>query len=190
MATESPIQIAPPSTGPFMDAFSVVNGNGQTVNRQATIIADPSDFAALQSVREGSSLPAATDGAAVFVRRPDSEGSGGSDFSANPQTWPLIGSGFPSGSTLFPSWVLLATVPANQSRFKVTVDNMSQMPILCLRDDGTASTGAQPSNPTGFTLNPKVSAGPEGGHFESTTFRGRLQIFGVSSTQFVAISTD
>jgi hypothetical protein len=188
---EGTIQIAPNSTGALIDTQFITNGTGQSVGRQTVTVGDPTNIGSVQTVRAGSSLATAADGAAVVLLRPDGGGSAGTDASANAPVWPVIGSGF-SGSAPAPftSWFLLKTVAVNQTRSKITVDNMSDMPILCLRDDGTAATGNAPVNATGFTLSPKVSAGPEGGHFESTTFRGRLQIFGASSSQFVAISTD
>ena len=187
--TDGTIQIALNTTGALVDVQLLLNGELASVARQTVTVGDPTAIGSVQAVRAGNSLPLATDGAAVFLQRPDGGGSPGADVSANAPTWPHVGNNFASGG-IFPSWVLLTTVPANQSRHKVSVDNQSNDQILCLRDDGTAATGSLPVNPTGFTLNPKVSAGPEGGHFESTTFRGRLQIFGVSASQFVAVSTD
>jgi len=189
--TDGTIQIAPNSTGAFIDAQFLTNGASQSVGRQTTTLGDPTNISAIQTVRAGASMPVQSDGAAVVMLRPDGGGSAGTDSSANAPTWPVIGANF-SGSAPAPftSWVLLKTVALNQTRSKITVDNQSDTAILCLRDDGTAATGNAPVNATGFTLNPKPSAGPEGGHFESTTFRGRLQVFGASSSQFVAISID
>lgn len=184
------VQIAPDSTGKLIDAASLTNGSSNTVYRQTVTVGDPTAIGSVQTVRAGNSSPTGADGAAVVVIRPDTGGSTGTDASANAPSWPNVGSNFGGGNPLYPSWALLATVAANTTRANVTVDNMSDAPILCLRDDGTATSGNPPTNATGFTLNPKVSAGPEGGHFESRTFRGRLQIFGASSSQFVAISTD
>jgi hypothetical protein len=190
--TDGVIQIAPNSTGAFIDTQFITNGSGQSVGRQTVTNGDPTNLAAIQTVRAGSSSSVATtDGAAIVLLRPDGGGSPGMDSSANAPTWPVIGANFSSGAPApFTSWVLLATVAANQSRAKITVDNQSDTPILCLRDDGTAASGAAPVNATGFTLNPKASAGPEGGHYESPSFRGRMRVFGASSSQFVAISTD
>jgi hypothetical protein len=187
--TDSTIQIALNTTGPLVDVQNLLNGSLATVSRQTITVGDPTNIAGIQTVHVGGVLATSADAGAVVQIRPDGGGSTGSNVSANAPTWPRIGNNFATGG-LFPSWVLLTTVPANQSRCKVTVDNQSNDQILCLRDDGTAATGAAPVNPTGFTINPKASAGPEGGHFESTTFRGRLQIFGVSASQFVAVSTD
>jgi hypothetical protein len=188
--TDAAIAVAPDSTGKLIDLQQLTNGSSQTVYRQTTTLGSPTDIGAVQEVLNSGVQPTSDKGAAVVAIRRDTGGSTGLDFSANHPAWPNVGSAFSSGSALYPSWVLLATVPANPSRLNLTVDNMSNTPILCLRDDGTAATGATPVNSTGFTLNPKVSAGPEGGHYETTTFRGRMQFYGASSSQVVAISTD
>ena len=186
---DATIALPPDSTGKLFDLQSLTNGSAQTVYRQAIVVASPTDINGVAEVKEGNTVSVATDGAAVVAIRPIDTGSSGLDFSANEPTWPVVGSSFSAGG-LYPSWLLLATVPAGPGRLNISVDNMSSGPILCLRDDGTALAGSAPNNATGFTLNPKVSVGPEGGHYESTTFRGRLQVFGASSSQFVAISTD
>lgn len=183
------VQIAPDSTGKFIDAFSLTNGSSQTVYRQGVVVADSVNTDAAQTVRAGNVGTTASDGAAVVAIRPDTGGSAGADFSANAPSWPVVGSNF-SASGIYASWFLLKTVAANPSRLRITVDNMDAAPILVIRDDGTATSGNALVNATGFTLNPKTGTGPEGGHYESPTFRGRLQIYGASSSQSVAISTD
>lgn len=189
--SDGSVRIAPDSTGQFIDTQVLTNGFGQPVNRQAICVASPTNISAIQDVVAGGVAPTSSLDAAVVVIRPDSTGSLATDFSVNSPLWPNIGSNFDGSSSLFPSWFLLQTVPANHSRLKITVDNMDPNDaVLCLFDDGTAASGGAPINATGFTLNPKVSAGPEGGHYESTTNRSRLQVFGASSSQFVAISTN
>lgn len=187
--TDASVQIAPDSTGKLIDAQALANGSSNTVYRQTTTLGDPNAIGSVQSVKAGNTAATAADGAAVVVLRPDGGGSAGTDFSANAPTWPNIGSNF-AASGPYASWFLLKTVAANPARQKITVDNMDVVALLCLRDDGTAATGAAPVNATGFTLNGKATAGPEGGHYESTTFRGRMQFFGPSASQIVAISTD
>lgn len=189
--TDAAVQISPDSTGKLIDAQALTNGASQTVYRQTVTVGDSNTIGSVQSVKPGNTAATPADGAAVFVRRPDDGGSAGIDASANAPSWPNIGSNFGAGHPLYPSWFLLKTVAANPARQNITVDNMDlALPVLVLRDDGTAASGGSPVNATGFTLNAKVTAGPEGGHFASATFRGRLQVFGSSSSQFVAISTD
>lgn len=188
--TDAAVAIAPDSTGKLIDLQALPNGGGFTVYRQTVTVGDPNAIGSVQSVKPGNTASTPADGAAVFVRRPDDGGSAGVDASANAPAWPNIGSNF-SSSGPYASWFLLKTVAANPARQNITVDNMDpSLPVLVLRDDGTAASGGAPVNATGFTLNAKVTAGPEGGHFASATFRGRLQVFGSSSSQFVAISTD
>jgi hypothetical protein len=174
------------NTGTFLcNVQFLMNALSERVFRQTTTLGDPVNIAAIQSVKGPNAPTASTDGAAVVLIRPDCGGSIGTDFSINEPSWPLVGSSFTSGG-LYSSWALLTTVPANQNRNKVIADNMSGAPILCLCDDGSASSGLAPVNATGFVLNPKVGTGPEGGHYESTTFRGRLQFYGASSAQWVS----
>lgn len=183
------VQIAPDSTGKQIDSQSLLNSGGATVHRQTVTLGDGSNINAVQTVRQGASAAVAADSMAIVGIRPDSGGTTGLDNSANPPAWPTIGSNF-GGSGTYAGWFLLATVPANPSRLNVTADNMSSQQVLVLRDDGTATSGGSPANATAFILNPKVAVGPEGGHYESSTFRGRLQIYGASASQYVSISTD
>jgi len=187
---DSKIQIAPESTGPEVDTQVLINGFGASVHRQTITVGDSNNIAAVQTVQQGGSPSTVADGMAIVGIRPDSGGTTGLDFTANEPTWPVVGANFGSFGGPYDSWILLATIPAQPSRLQITIDNMSSAQILCLRDDGTAGPGAALVNATGFTLNPKVSVGPEGGNYSSATFRGRIQIYGASSSQTVAVSTD
>lgn len=187
--TDSSIAVAPPSTGPNIDTQVLTNGLSQAVHRQTVTVGSPTDIGSVQDVVAGNVSATFDNAAAVVVLRPDAGGSTGIDFSVNEPTWPNIGHNFDSGSALFPSWALIATVPADPSRLTITADNMDSVQILCIRDDGTAASGALPINSTAFIINPKVTVGPEGGHYESHTFRGRLRFFAATSA-FLSISTD
>ena len=186
---DSVVQLPPDSTGKLVDCQTLTNGASQTVFRQTVTIGDAATLAGIQTVRAGSSLPAASDGAAVVLLRPDGGGSAGTNYSANPPSWPNIGANF-SASGPYASWYLVATIPALATRFCAEIDNMSAAPILVLRDDGTALSGSAPVNPSAFVLNPKVGAGPEGGSHRSTTFQGRYQVYAASSSAFVSARID
>jgi hypothetical protein len=193
--SDSFVQIQPDSTGKMIDAQQLVNGASQNVYRQNVCNSDPSNINGVQTVQPGGSPSTSSDGAAIVIVRPDSGGSTGVNHSVNAPTLPTVGSTFSSGGA-FSLWVLVATISANASRHKVTVDNMSgfnatAQSILIIRDDGTAASSATMVNPTAFVLNPKSDAGPEGGHWESTTFRGRIQVYAApSTTPFISASED
>lgn len=185
---DSFVQVAPDGAGKQIDAQSLTGGSG-TVYRQTTTLGDPTAIGSVQSVKAANTLATASDGAAVVIVRPDSGGSTGLDFSANKPTLPNVGADFP-GSGPYASWVLIATVPASAGRRNVEVQNMSASQILLVRDDGTASSGAAPVNASAFTLNARVTTGPEGGGWRSHTFRGRLQIYAAGSGASVMAFTD
>lgn len=187
---DSTIQIFPQSTGPLVDCQLLTNASAQLVNRQTVCTGDPLSIGSIQTVRAGSTNAIQSDGAAVVLLRPDGLGSVGVDYSANEPAFPNIGAAQFPNSGPYALWFLLTTVPANQTRAKIMIDNMSTGPMLVLFDDGTALAGTQPNNSTAFILNPKVTTGPEGGHFESTTKRGRAQIYSASNTSWVSASID
>ena len=187
---DNSVQLPPDGTGKLVDTQVVVNGSGGIVHRQTVTVGDGNNVAAVQTVQQGGSPSTVADGMAIVGIRPDTGGTTGLDFTANDPTWPAAGANFGTFGGPYDTWILLTTVPAQPARLNVTIDNMSSAQILCLRDDGTAGPGAALSNATGFTLNPKVSVGPEGGNYSSATFRGRIQIYGASSSQIVAASTD
>ncbi len=186
--SDATIQIAPQSSGPLVDCAQLVNGATNIVYRQTTTLGDPANISAVQTVRLGDANAIQSDCAAVVLLRPDGLGSLGADYSQNTPSYPNVGSNFTSG--IFSGWYLIATVPVNLTRAKIMIDNMDTNQMLVVFDDGTATTGQAPTNATGFLLNPKVTTGPEGGHFESTTKRGRAQIYSSNSGAWISASVD
>jgi hypothetical protein len=91
-----------------------------------------------------------------------SAGSTGTDFSANASAVPVIG-----------SFVALTTLPVTPARASVEVQNQSAGVIQIVRDDGTGA------NKTSLFL-----YGPNS--WKSTTFKGRLTIYGISGAQVAA----
>jgi hypothetical protein len=125
--------------------------------------------------------------ASVSVSFPS--GSTGLDYSSNKPAIPNVGAAFASTS-LYPSYVLVATVPASSTRSNVDIENISGGQIVVVRDDGTISAGSAPANASAFALGGGASAGAQGGSWSSTTFKGRLQIYAPSATAAVTIMVD
>jgi hypothetical protein len=92
----------------------------------------------------------------------------GTDYSANAAAVPISG------------YVLLATIPANQGRRSVEVDNQSAGAIQVVRDDGTGN------NQSSVVLASGGAAGTQGGSWSSTTFLGRVLVYGPSGAQVAA----
>ena len=114
-------------------------------------------------------------------------GSVGHDYSANTPTLPVIGANF--GSTgVYANYVLVATVPASASRTEIEVLNSSGAQIAVLLDDGTAATSTAPVNATLFALAGGTSAGAQGASWWSQTFKGRVQVYALSSSAQIAIN--
>lgn len=90
------------------------------------------------------------------------------DFSANPATIPIA------------TFVLLTTVPATPNRAFVEVQNQSAAMIQLVRDDGTGG------NPTTILMASGGAAGTQGGGWSSSTFKGRVRIYGASGAQVAA----
>ena len=116
-------------------------------------------------------------------------GSTGRDYSANAPTLPAVGSGF-AASGPYASYVLIATRAANPARCSIDVENNSGSQIVVVRDDGTAANGVTPVNASVFPLAAGVGAGSQGGSWQSSTFKGRVQVYAASSAAQVAIFED
>lgn len=99
-------------------------------------------------------------------------GSTGTDYSANATAVPVSG------------YVLLATIPAKANRNFVEVQNQSQQLIQLVRDDGAGG------NTTSLFLAPATVSSGQGSGWMSDTFKGRLRVYGPSSSQQVAAYAD
>lgn len=91
------------------------------------------------------------------------------DFSANPATIPMSG------------FVLLSTANINADRIGVEVQNQSAATIQVVLDDGHDSTGSDVT-----ILLQGAGAGAQGGGWSSTTFRGRVRLYGAAGAQVSA----
>ena len=91
------------------------------------------------------------------------------DYSANAATVPMSG------------LVLLATIPATASRASVEVQNQSAGTVQVVRDDGNGTSGTVSS-----IILAGSGAGLQGGGWSSTSFKGRVRIFGASGSQIAA----
>jgi hypothetical protein len=127
--------------------------------------------------------PGATNGVVV------NNGSAGLDYSANKPALPSIGANF-AASGPYASYVLIGTVPASAIRASVDIENTSGARIAIVRDDGTAANGAAPVNTSVFAVEGGAAAGAQGGSWASTTFKGRLQIYALSSSAQVAVMVE
>jgi hypothetical protein len=92
------------------------------------------------------------------------------DFSSSAASVPLSG-----------GYTLLTTVPVNGNRAAIEVQNQSAGTIQVVRDDGSAGSGTVSS-----ILLAGAGAGLPGGSWASTTFKGRLRIYGASGAQVSA----
>ena len=97
-------------------------------------------------------------------------GSTGHDFSSNAPIFqdPPIG------------LALLSTIPANPDRIKVEIQNQSVDFLQVWRDDGTGSQLSM------IVLEPAGEIGRAGGGWVSTSFLGRVRIYGISGSQVCA----
>jgi hypothetical protein len=91
-------------------------------------------------------------------------GSTGTDFSANAAAV----SGTP-----------LVTIPQTASRAYVEVQNQSANQLQLVRDDGNGN------NQTSILLS-GVGAGQQGGGWSSSTFKGRVRVYGPAGSQIAA----
>lgn len=91
------------------------------------------------------------------------------DYSANAAAVPIVG------------LVLLATVPVTGHRSVVEVQNQSAGTIQVVRDDGAGTAGTVSS-----ILLAGSGAGAQGGGWSSTTFKGRIRVYGASGAQVSA----
>jgi len=116
-------------------------------------------------------------------------GSSGTDWSNSGPTYPVVGANFGASGT-YANYVLIKTVPLNNYRCKVEVMNLSTTAVVIVKDDGTAAAGSALVNPTSIPLGVAASIGALGGSWNSTSFKGRLQIYAASGSPFVSISEE
>lgn len=117
-------------------------------------------------------------------------GSWGKDYSVNAPTLPNVGSNF-AASGPYASYVLVKTVPGDDNRANVDIENTSGGQIVVIRDDGTAVTGAAPTHASVFSLAAGAGVGQQGGAWGSQTFKGRLQVYAdASNTGPISIMVD
>lgn len=118
-------------------------------------------------------------------------GSTGRDYSAGAPTIPNIGATF--GAGIYDGYVVAATRAANPTRANIDVENCTGATIVVVRDDGTAASGAAPTNASVFALGGGPAPGAQGGAWSSTTFKGRLQIYApaaLTGGAFVSVMED
>lgn len=94
-------------------------------------------------------------------------GSTGADFSVNAAAVPV------------PGYVLLQTIPATPTRAFVEVQNQSANTIQVVRDDGAG-------NNVTTVLLAGTGAGQQGGGWSSSTFEGRVRVYGPTGSQIAA----
>lgn len=98
-----------------------------------------------------------------------SGGSTGKDYSANK----------PAAAAS-----LLATVPVNSSRASIEVQNQSAEQIQVVLDDGAGNEESF------ILLLGGAAAGQQGGDWRSTTFKGRVRVYGASAADQVMVHED
>ena len=93
-------------------------------------------------------------------------GGNGTDYSANAAT-------VPGGSAL-------VTIPVTSGRNYVEVQNQSAVTLQLVRDDGAGG------NVTSIFLASGGGAGSQGAGWSSSTFKGRVRVFGTAGSQVAA----
>lgn len=127
------------------------------------------------------------DSGGTIVAATATAGTFGTDYSANKPALPNVGANF--GSTgVYANYVLIATVPASATRNEAEIENTSGAQIVVILDDGTAASGSQPNNATVFALAGGSAAGAQGGGWTSQAFKGRAEIYALSSSAQVAVN--
>jgi hypothetical protein len=106
--------------------------------------------------------------------------------STNAVTIPAIGAAF-AASGPYASFVLLTTIPADEGRQLVQVQNLSTGLVAIVLDDGTTAVGAVPAagKATVMSLSAAASAGGAGGTYQDK-FQGRVQVYALSAAAQVA----
>lgn len=92
----------------------------------------------------------------------------GTDFSVNPAAVPIVGLS------------LLLTIPVTSGRVYVEVQNQSAGPIQVVRDNGAGA------NQTSIILASGGLSGSQGGSWASSTFKGRVRVYGAVGAQISA----
>jgi hypothetical protein len=170
-------------------ANSSVNQN-VTQGTSPWVVSNPGTFG-VQATQSGSWNVGITGALPAFASTPtfnlgNTLGSTGSDASANKPTLPNVGANF-GGSGPYANYVLITTLAASPTRNNVDIENNSGAQIAIIRDDGTAVGGAAPVNASVFALAGGASAGSQGGAWSSMTFKGRIQVYALSSGAQVAV---
>jgi hypothetical protein len=102
-------------------------------------------------------------------------------------TLPAIGAAF-GASGPYANYVLLTTIPADEARQLVQVQNFSTGLVVIVFDDGTTASGSVPAagKATAISLAAAAVAGGAGGGVFSDRFQGRVQVYAPLSTAQVA----
>lgn len=149
---------------PLNDAFVDLSGAGNGPYAAGVVLLDPT-----------TGLPTAV----------TAGGSTGADYSANKPTLPNVGSPF-AASGPYASYVLVATVPAGP-RSGIDIENNSGAQIAVVIDDGTAANGAAPVNASVFAIAGGSGTGSQGGSWQSSVEKGRVQVYAPASSAQVAV---
>ena len=157
-------------------------GSSQTLAAQANTGGSLTPYHVEDAVQRAALLAA--------IQAP-SAGSTGRDYSAGAPAAPNVGAAF--GPGLYAGYVVVTTRAANPARANIDVENCTGGPIVVVRDDGTAASGAAPANASVFALGGGSAPAAQGGAWSSTTFKGRLQIYAptaLTGGAFVTVMED
>jgi len=101
------------------------------------------------------------------------------EFPDGVTTKPAGGTGYDysANGLTTPAGILLATVPANDSRLHVEVQNQSAADVTLVRDDGANGQRSVIVLATGGAV------GAQGGGWASSTFRGRVRVYGPTDSR-------
>ena len=118
-----------------------------------------------------------------------SKGTVGTDASLNKPGLPNVGANFATSGNIYANYLYLGVIAASTSRNEVEVVKTSGAQIVLILDDGTAASGAAPANASVFALGGGSGAGSQGGAWQSSIFKGRVQIYAASSSAQVLART-
>ncbi|HEX7906698.1 MAG TPA: hypothetical protein VF534_01215 [Paraburkholderia sp.] len=177
------------STATVAGVYNITVGGAQKVRARLSAITSGSFTASANGTVGAAHVGVKNGNAADLNATVVSAGTVGTDYSVNKPTIPNVGAVF-GNSGPYANYVLIQTVPASPTRNNVDIENTSGGQIVVVRDDGTAATGAAPTNASVFPLGGGASVGAQGGSWSSQTFKGRLQIYAPASTAIVAVMVD
>ncbi len=163
-------------------------GSSQTLAAQANTGGSLTPYHVEDAVQRAALIAVLT---AIEAAAAAGLGGTGHDYSAGAPSLPNVGAAF--GAGVYTGYVCVAVRAANPARANIDIENCTGAQIVVVRDDGVAGPGAAPANASVFALAGGVAPGAQGGSWNSTTFKGRVQIYApaaLTGGAFVTVMED